>query len=115
MISVSEKKWIEKKVNKNSIEKVKQDFNFTEIVSKLIISRNFDNNEIYSIENPSIIVNEFIKDKDFINATSLLEKSINKKELICIFGDYDVDGSAATSLFAKFFEYIKHPYFFFHS
>ena len=113
MISVSGKKWIEKKVNKNSIEKIKQDFNFNEIISKLIISRNFDHNEIYSIENPSIIINEFKNDKDFINASLLLEKSINNKELICIFGDYDVDGSAATSLLAKFFDYIKHPYFFY--
>ncbi len=113
MISVTGKKWIEKKVNKNSIEKIKQDFNFSEIISKLIISRNFDYNEIYSIENHSIIVNEFKKDKDFIDATSLLERSINKKELVCIFGDYDVDGTAATSLLAKFFDYIKHPYFFY--
>ena len=61
MISVSGKKWIEKKVNKNSIEKVKQDFNFSEIISKLIISRNFDLDEIYSIKNPSTIENEFKK------------------------------------------------------
>ena len=113
MISVSGKKWIEKKVNKNSIEKIKQDFNFSEIISKLIINRNFDYNEIYSIEKPSFIINKFKKDRDFINAISLLEKSINKKELICIFGDYDVDGSAATSLLAKFFDHIKHPYFFY--
>ena len=113
MISVSGKKWVEKKISKNSIEKIKQDFNFSEIVSKLIISRNFDYNEIYSIENPPIIRNEFKNDKDFINASLLLEKSINEKELICIFGDYDVDGSAATSLLAKFFDYIKHPYFFY--
>ena len=112
MISVSGKKWVEKKINKNSIVKIKQDFNFSEILSKLIISRNFDHNEIHSIENPSIIVNEFKKDKDIINAVSILEKSINEKELICIFGDYDVDGTAATSLFAKFFDHIKHPYFF---
>ena len=72
MISVSGRKWIEKQINKNSIEKIKQDFNFSEIVSKLIISRNFDYNEIYSIENPSIIRNEFKNDKDFIDATLLL-------------------------------------------
>ena len=113
MISVSGKKWIEKQINKNTVEKIKQDFNFSEIISKLIISRNFDKNEIYSIENPFNVVNEFKKDKDFIDATLLLEKSINKKDLICIFGDYDVDGSAATSLLAKFFDYIKHPYFFY--
>ena len=113
MISVSGKKWIEKKINKNSIEKIKQDLNFSEIISKLIISRNFDHSEIDSIKNPSIIINEFKKDKDFIEANLLLEKVINKKDLICIFGDYDVDGAAATSLLAKFFNHIKHPYFFY--
>ena len=61
MISVLGKKWIEKKINKNSIEKVKQDFNFSEIISKLIISRNFDLDEIYSVKNPSTIENEFKK------------------------------------------------------
>ena len=113
MISVSGKKWIERKINKNSIEKIKQDFKFNDIISKLIISRNFDINEINSIKNSFPIINDFTKNKDFINAASLLEKCINNKELICIFGDYDVDGTASTSLFAKFFNYIKHPYFFF--
>ena len=113
MISVSGKKWIERKINKNSIEKIKQDFKFNDIISKLIIYRNFDINEINSIKNSFPIVNDFTKNKDFINAASLLEKCINNKELICIFGDYDVDGTASTSLFAKFFNYIKHPYFFF--
>ena len=79
MISVSGKKWIEEKISKNSIEKIKQDFNFSEIVSKLIISRNFNYKEIYSIENPSVIRNEFKNDKDFIIASLLFEKSINNK------------------------------------
>ena len=113
MISVSGKKWIERKINNNTIEKIKQHFKFNDIISKLIISRNFDINEINSIKNSFPIVNDFTKNKDFINAASLLEKCINNKELICIFGDYDVDGTASTSLFAKFFNYIKHPYFFF--
>ena len=33
MISVSGKKWIERKVNKNSVEKIKQDFNFSRYFS----------------------------------------------------------------------------------
>ena len=54
MISVSGKKWTETRVNKNSLEKIKQDFKFSDIVSKLLISRNFDQNEIYEIaKNPS--------------------------------------------------------------
>ena len=78
MISVSGKKWVEKKISKNSIEKIKLDLNFSEIISKLIISRNFDYNEIYSIQNPSKIQNEFKNNRDFINASLLLEKRLNQ-------------------------------------
>ena len=46
MISVSDKKWSEATVNKNLIEKVKQDFLFDEIISKLIILRKFDFDQI---------------------------------------------------------------------
>ena len=42
MISVSGKIWTEQKVNKNLIEKFKQDYSFGDILSKLIISRNYD-------------------------------------------------------------------------
>jgi len=51
MISITGKKWVQKKINKNSIEKLKQDYNFSETLCKLIISRDFDDNEVYSIEN----------------------------------------------------------------
>ena len=113
MISVSGKKWIENKVNKNSIEKIKQDFQFSEIISRLIVSRNFDIHEIHSIKNEIEITNEFKNDYDFNLATDILIKSIKEKDLICIFGDYDVDGTASTSLLVRFFDYIKQPYFFY--
>ena len=51
MISVSGKNWIERKVNKNSVEKIKQDYMFNEILSKLIVARNFDEDEINNINN----------------------------------------------------------------
>ena len=59
MISISGKQWEEKKVSKNLVEKLKQDYKFSEIISKLIISRNFDNDEISSIENKSHLINIF--------------------------------------------------------
>ena len=37
MISITGKKWKETKINKNSIEKLKQEHNFSEILSKLIV------------------------------------------------------------------------------
>ena len=64
MISVSGKKWEEKKTNKNSIEKLKQDHNFTETLSKLIVSRNFDLNEIHTIENDLTLNNVFVNNNE---------------------------------------------------
>jgi single-stranded-DNA-specific exonuclease len=51
MISVSGKNWKQKKTNKNSIEKLKQDYNFSDILSRLAISRKFDETELSSINN----------------------------------------------------------------
>ena len=113
MISVSGKKWEEKITNKNSIEKLKQDYNFSDILSKLIVSRKFDQTELSSIDNYLDLHNIFLENSDFEKTTELVCNSINNYENICILGDYDVDGSAATSLFVRFFESIKHPFFYY--
>ena len=113
MISVLGKKWEQKKNNKNSIEKLKQDYNYSEILSKLIISRKFNNDEINTIDNDLKLNNVFLKNGDFEKSIELVKNSINNKENICILGDYDVDGSAATSLFVRFFESINHPFFYY--
>jgi single-stranded-DNA-specific exonuclease len=57
--------------------------------------------------------NIFSKNVDFKKSIELVINSINNREYICILGDYDVDGSAATSLFIRFLETIKHPYFYY--
>jgi len=113
MISVSGKKWEEKKTNKNLIEKLKQDYNFSSILSKLVISRNFDQTELHSIDNHLDLNNIFLKNRDFEKSIELVSNSINNEENICILGDYDVDGSAATALFVRFFESINHPFFYY--
>ena len=113
MISITGKKWFEKKTNKNSVEKIKQDHNLSTILSKLIISRNFDQDEIFSIENNLKLNNVFSNNKDFEQSINLLSDVINKKENICILGDYDVDGSAATSLLVRFFQSLDQPFYFY--
>ena len=49
MISISGKYWEEVSINKRLIEKIKSEQNISELIAKLIISRNFDETEIYSI------------------------------------------------------------------
>ena len=113
MISVSGKKWEQKKTDKNLVEKIKQDFNFSSVLSSLAISRNFDPVELSTIHNSLNLNNVFFKISDFDKSIELVSNSINNGEYICILGDYDVDGSAATSLFIRFFESIKHPFFYY--
>ena len=113
MISVSGINWKEKIVNKNLIEKLQQENKFSHILSKLIISRKFDDDEIFSVGNDVEFSNIFKNDLDFINSINLLKESIDKKEEICILGDYDVDGSVATSLFVKFLKNLNHPFFYY--
>ena len=113
MISVSKRNWQEIKINKNIIKKAQQVNNFSDIVSRLIVSRKFDLEEIYSIRNHLELSNKFTNNLDFINSSQLIENAINNKEKICILGDYDVDGSVATALFIKFFEKLKHPHIYY--
>ena len=55
MISVSGRKWQERTVSTKLVEKIQQENNFSRILSKLIVSRNFDENEIHLIENDLIL------------------------------------------------------------
>ena len=113
MISVSGRKWNEKKVNKRLVEKVQQQHNLSNIVAQLVVTRNFDENEIYLIKDNIKLTNIFQNNTDFIKAVKLVEKSIKNKEIICILGDYDVDGSVATSLFAIFLKSLNYPFFYY--
>ena len=80
MISVSGKIWKEKKVNKNLVEKFKQDYGLGDILSKLIISRNYDTSEIYGIKNSQKLINIFNDNYDFKKASSILLDAIKKNE-----------------------------------
>ena len=113
MISVSGKKWSERNINRNSVDKIKQDYGFSEILAKLIVSRKFNKTEIFNINNDLKVTNKFSYNKDYILASNILTSSIKNKEKICILGDYDVDGCSSTSLLVRFFRFIKHPYFYY--
>lgn len=113
MISVSGKTWVQQKVNKNLVEKVKQDFGFSNIISQLIISRNYDNSEIHGISNSQVLTNILKNDYDYQKASLILLNSIKNNENICILGDYDVDGACATSLLVRYFNHINQKHFFY--
>jgi len=113
MISISGKIWTEQKVDKNLVEKFKQDYGLGDILSRLVISKNYDTSEIYGINNNQKLINIFKDDKDFDKASLILINAINDNENICILGDYDVDGACATSLLVRYFNYINQKHFFY--
>jgi len=113
MISVSGKTWTQQKVNKNLVEKIKQDYGLGDILSQLIISRNYDISEIYGINNNQKLTNIFKDDYDYEKASLILLNSIKNNENICILGDYDVDGTCATSLLVRYFSHINQKHFFY--
>ena len=113
MISVSGKTWTQQKINKNLVEKVKQDYGFSDILSQLIISRKYDLSEIYGIRNKQKITNLFKDDYDYQKASSILFDTIKNNENICILGDYDVDGVCATSILIRYFNHINQKHYFY--
>ena len=86
-----------------------QKYNLKYIVAKLLSIRGVDKDYIENFLNPNInndIPNP-TKLKDIEKATSRVIQAIENNERIGIIADYDVDGSTATSLLAKFFESLK--------
>ncbi len=113
MISVSKKVWSERKISQRLIDKFVQDYTLSPILAKIIISKKFSLEEIYSIKNKVYLKNVFKNNRDFISASEIIESSIKNNEKICIFGDYDVDGSCASTLLIKFLTSIKHPFIYY--
>jgi len=102
MKSISGKNWEELKLSDRLIQKAKIDHNLTDIQAKLIISRNFTHEEIFSINNTVNFNNPFTKSNDFLSAIKLMKTYISNKSSILVIGDYDVDGCLSTSLMVNF-------------
>jgi len=111
MLSVSGKNWEEIKINNRIVEQLKNEKKFSEIVSKLIISNNFDELEINTINEKIPFQNPFKNSDDFIQASTILEDSINNNDKIIILGDYDVDGCVSTSLLVNFLNELNYKFF----
>ncbi len=103
--SVSGKNWLFKEFDSSDVTKFSESYALTEIVAKLLSIRK------KNIENINLFLNPKIKNllpnplhlKDMKSAVDRVYNSINKRELIGIFGDYDVDGASSTALLTRYF------------
>ena len=108
-ISVLGKDWISKKYSEEKVNFLKDNYNLSEIVSKLIAIRNIKAEEVKLFLEPKIknlLPNPFVL-KDMEKTVDRTVKAIIKNEKIGIFGDYDVDGASSTALLGNYFKRIN--------
>ena len=102
--SVLGKDWVSKTYNEESDNILKDNINLSEITSKLIAIRKIKVADVNLFLKPKIknlIPDPFIL-KDMEKAVSRTVESIQKKNKIGIFGDYDVDGATSSALLGNF-------------
>ncbi len=107
--SVLGKVWISKNFNDETVSFLKDNFNLSEIVSKLIAIRNIKIDEVNLFLKPKIknlLPNPFVL-KDMEKAVNRTISAIKNNEKIGIFGDYDVDGATSTALLGNYFNDIN--------
>ena len=108
-ISVLGKNWISKNYNQETVKFLKDNFNLTEIVSKLIAIRKIKLEEVKLFLNPKIknlLPNPFIL-KGMEKAVNRTVEAIKNNQKIGIFGDYDVDGATSTAVLGNYFNDTK--------
>ena len=109
--SVLGKNWIIKKYNSEIVSYLKENFNLSEIISRLLSIRNIKIEEVNLFLNPRIknlLPNPFIL-KDMEKTVNRTIKAIISKEKIGIFGDYDVDGATSIALLVNYFNKLGQP------
>lgn len=98
-----QKVWNLKKYDNELIKKIKDTYGVSDIMAKLLISRNIEFNDIDNFLNGKLdnLIDPY-KIKDMNKLVERIDKAIKKKEKICIYGDYDVDGITSITIMYKF-------------
>lgn len=98
-----QKTWCLRKYDEKQIEKIKSTYNVSDIMAKLLISRDIEFKDIDMFLNGTIddLYNPYdIKDMEKI--VERIDIAIKRNEKICIYGDYDVDGITSITIMYKF-------------
>ena len=103
-------KWIVKEINNEKVELLKEKFNLSNLVAKILSNRNIlgremQEDDIKKFLNPTRddFYDPFLL-PDMEQAVERIEQAINNNEKILIYGDYDADGITSTTILIKFFK-----------
>ena len=98
-----QKTWYLRKVDNELLNKIKDEFNVSEIMARLLCARNIEYDEIDNYLNGTLddLLDPYgLKDMDkFVDR---VDEAIKKNEKICIYGDYDVDGITSITIMYQF-------------
>ena len=100
------KKWEVCNPDKNRIREVQEKYKLGNLLSTVIVNRDIDINEDMDIFlNPrrSDFHDPFLL-PDMEKAVDRIERAINEKEKIMIYGDYDVDGITSITVLKSYLE-----------
>ena len=103
-------KWIVKEINNEKVELLKEKFNLSNLVAKILSNRNILGREMQEDD-----IKKFLSPTrddfydpfllpDMEQAVDRIEQAINNNEKILIYGDYDADGITSTTILIKFFK-----------
>lgn len=95
--------WRLPEVNKAAVKRLVKKFQLTSITAQTLVNRGFTKvKEVEAFLNPSL--NQLqppTKLNGAQEAAALISTKIKKKQKICVFGDFDVDGLTATALLVR--------------
>jgi single-stranded-DNA-specific exonuclease len=100
--------WKIKTVDESLVKQVSEEYSVPESIAKIMVQRNLVSRDITrSFFKPTIenLHNPFLM-KDMEKAVDRILQQVKKKGKILIMGDYDVDGTTATSILVLFFRSI---------
>lgn len=101
-----EKKWIiRSKPDFEKVQHIQQELDISSSVAEMLVSRGINNFEsAKAFFRPKLDhLNDPVLMHDMSNAVKRLQKAVDRKEKVLIYGDYDVDGTTAVALCYSYF------------
>ena len=96
-----QKVWNVKKYDDEKVNEIAKKYNISTTLSKLLMSREIENIDMYLNGNLSSFKDPYIM-KDMQKLVNRVKIALEKKEKVCIYGDYDVDGITSITIMYKF-------------
>lgn len=98
-----QKVWNVNNYDEIEIKEISKKYNISEILAKLLISRNIKFEDIDNFLNGNLSdIKDPFEIKDMEKLVNRVKDAIDNKEKICIYGDYDVDGITSITIMYQF-------------